>query len=50
MLTGRAVLREKDRRAYRLGMILRGIFDGVAGRLGRRVDPVLTSGPPGVPS
>jgi len=48
MLTGRAVLREKDRRAYRLGMIVRGVFDGVAGRLGRRVDPVFTSGLPGV--
>ena len=48
MLTGRAVLRERDRRVLRVGMILRGVFDGVAGRLGRRVDPVLTSRLPGV--
>jgi len=48
MLTGRAVLRERDRRALRVVMIVRGVFDGVAGRLGRRVDPVLTSGLPGV--
>jgi hypothetical protein len=48
-LTGRAVLRERDRRALRFGMIMRGIFDGVTGRLGRRVDPVLTTRLPGVP-
>ena len=41
MLAARALLREKDKRLLRLGMMLRGISDGIAGRLGRRVDPVL---------
>ena len=39
MLMVRALLREKDRRIVRVRMILRGVVDGVCGRLGRRVEP-----------
>jgi GT2 family glycosyltransferase len=49
-LTGRAVLKEKDQRCFRFGMIMRGIFDGIAGRLGRRVEPVFTRRIPGLPT
>ena len=39
-LTLRALLREDEGRLLRLRMIGRGVYDGVGGRLGRRVEPV----------
>jgi GT2 family glycosyltransferase len=39
-LTLRALLREDQGRLLRLKMIMRGIVDGLGGRLGRRVEPV----------
>ena len=39
-LTLRAIVREDEGRGIRLKMIGRGVVDGIAGRLGRTVDPV----------
>ena len=39
-LTLRALLREDEGRLLRLKMIVRGVADGLGGRLGRRVEPV----------
>jgi len=51
MLTGRAVASREETGGYlRVAMIMRGIFDGMAGRLGRRVEPVFTRRIPGLPT
>jgi GT2 family glycosyltransferase len=39
MITLRAIVRARERRCLRLKLIVLGIVDGIAGRLGRRVNP-----------